>query len=129
MIDFAYENRTTSYFRDYAIKEIRIAYRIMEYLDPDTVYPAKDLDDTTLLLLKNKKFGEAVERIIEDELSIDCGCSSGMEALYGNACELCKYLLPKYLENKRRLREEKKRELLKQLEELEELEEEDGDLV
>ncbi len=91
ILEFAKENRTTTYFRDMAIKEIKLAYRIMEYLAPDDVFPPKNLSDVTQLLLDNRKFDIAIEKIIE-ETECDSSSSHGTEALRENMLETIKFL-------------------------------------
>ncbi len=105
MIEFAKENRTTTYFRDTAIQEIKIAFRIMEYLAPDSVFKAgvnsgtDALDSTTKDMMLHEMFEQAFERI-EDEVlianEIGCGSSMGYECMKEHAIELMKYLLPLY---------------------------------
>lgn len=87
--------RTTSYFRDYAIAEIKIAYRLKEYLDADEMFPPKDLNNATKVLLENSEYEEAVRRIMDKELYIDLGCSSGYESLVEEAVEFAKNLVMK----------------------------------
>lgn len=92
--------RTTSYFRDYAIAEIKIAYRLKEYLTPDEMFPPKDLNNVTKVLLENNEYEEAIRRIMDKELYIDLGCSSGYESLVEEAVEFAKNLvMKKNLEN------------------------------
>ena len=92
--------RTTSYFRDYAIAEIKIAYRLKEYLDADEMFPPKDLNNVTKVLLENSEYEEAIRRIMDKELYIDLGCSSGYESLVEEAVEFAKNLvMKKNLEN------------------------------
>ena len=87
--------RTTSFFRDYAIAEINIAYRIKEYLDADDVFPPKNLNSATSILLKNGEYEEAIERIMNKELCIDIGSSSWYENLVEEATHFAKSLLEK----------------------------------
>lgn len=110
MIEFAKENRTTSYFKDYAISEIRIAYCIMEYLAPDSVYPADDLSTTIQTLLLTGNIETAVEQIY-DTLDIDCFSSAGSDSLLVEAIELAQYLLPLYKKDNIDYLVDKEREL------------------
>ena len=68
------EERTNDYFKNYAIKQIKIAHRIKEYLDPDECFPPKDICKSTMELFLQKDVGEAVNRIF-NEVSFDCDCS------------------------------------------------------
>lgn len=118
MIDFAKNNRTTTYFRDYAIKQIRIAYRIMEYLAPDSVFSPRDLDEKTLNLMLSGFSDEAYERIDDEVIDMDLGSSSGEESLKAQACELITYLVSEYHKINTQKREQRRAELLKELNEL-----------
>jgi len=119
MIEFAKNERTTTYFRDYAIQEIRLAYRIMEYLAPDTTFPPKINEETKTLIFYGR-YDDAVERIIDEELiCTDLGSSSGNDALKHNAIELMKYLLPIYKQNLSNTKEKRRLELLEELQKLE----------
>ena len=75
------DTRTTSHFRDYAIAEIKIAYRIKEYLDPDPYFPPNNLNSATIVLLENDEIEEAIRRIIDKELYIDIESSNAYEDL------------------------------------------------
>jgi len=121
LIEFAKGNRTTTFFRSQAILEIRVAYRIMEYLAPDANFPPKVNTSTKDLILKGE-FGKAYEYVLE-ELSlenhnIDLGCSAGMERLRSNAIELMSHLLPIYEKTCADKKERRRIELLKELKEL-----------
>lgn len=87
--------RTTSYFRSYAIAEIKIAYRIKEYLEPDDVFPPKDLNRATSILLQNGEYLEAVERIMKNEVCVDIDSSRGWEDLAEEAVDFAKSLMTK----------------------------------
>lgn len=102
-----------------AVKEIKLSYRIMEYLAPDEYFPPENIDETTLLLLDNKKFHEAIERIIE-EIECDSSSSHGAENLRENMLETIEFL---YKEKSEKLKKDKKariEELEKELKQLKE---------
>lgn len=121
MIEFAEHTRTTKYFRDYAIEEIKVAYRIMEYLAPDSNFPPKINEDTKELILLGR-YPEAFERIVDrvcgDINFIDLGSSSGYESIKQNAIELMEYLAPIYRQNITDVKEKRKLELIAELKEL-----------
>jgi hypothetical protein len=117
MIDFADNNRTTPFFRDYAIKETQIAYRVMEYLAPDSVFPP-ETDKNTLELILRDKLEDAYENIL-NEIQLETPNSSwACEALRSNAIDLMQYLKPRYEKDIKDTKEKRKLELLKELEEL-----------
>ena len=118
MIEFAKNKRTTTYFRDEAILEIRIAYRIMEYLAPDSTFPPKTEPIIKNLILVGE-FLHAYECIME-EFDADLGCSAGMERLSVDAIELMKYLLPLYKKDCMTKKEKRRLELITELNELDE---------
>lgn len=118
MIDFAKGTRTTSFFKDLAIIRIKIAYRIMEYLAPDTSFPPKIDGDVKTLLLKGQF--EKAYNAIHDELDIEIDSSSWDETIEREAVELMKYLLPLYESSKKSAKEEKRLKLIQQLKELDE---------
>lgn len=120
LIEFAKENRTTTFFRSKAILEIRVAYRIMEYLAPDDNFPPKVNPSTKDLFLKGE-FYRVYGYIIEEldlEASTDIGCSAGMVKLEADAVELMDYLYPIYEKNCTDKKEKRRIELLKELKEL-----------
>jgi len=119
MIEFAKNTRTTDYFRDYAISEIKIAYRIMEYLAPDSIFKT-EVTQTTKDLMLQKRFSAAYEALWEacEFHTTDCGSSLGSEALRNNAIELMQYLLPIYEASEKEVKEERRLKLLKELREL-----------
>ena len=104
ILDFAKENRTTTYFRDMSIREIKLSYRIMEYLAPDDIFPPSNLDKITQTLLNNKHFDEAIERIIA-ETKCDSSSSLGAENLRENMLETIEFL---YKERYEKLERDKK---------------------
>ena len=125
MIEFAKSKRTTTYFRNYAVLEIQIAYRIMEYLSPDSVFPAKDLYNITknAILAENYPlaFANVIDELDSAGFSTDIGSSWGMEALQADAIDLMAYLKPLYVNNIKDAREKKRAELLKELSELDKI--------
>lgn len=119
MIEFAKNNRTTTYFRNRAIQEIRIAYRIMEYLAPDETFKPEVNEDTKAVILYGR-YGAALEEIMDNEvLDANLGSSSGSDSLKHNAVELMEYLIPIYKQNVTDAKEKRKLELLSELQELE----------
>lgn len=121
MIEFAKNTRTTDYFRDYAIVEIKIAYRVMEYLAPDSIFKPTITQSTKDLMLQ-KRFSAAFEAMCEsDNLGFEnIGSSIGAESLRTNAIELMAYLLPIYEASEKDAKEQRRLELLKELRELDE---------
>ncbi len=121
LIEFATNNRTTTHFRDTAILEIRVAYRIMEYLAPDETFPPKVNTLTKNLILKGE-FENAYEHILQeiDKLGLitDLGCSQACKKLEADAIALMERLLPVYEQNCKDTREKRKIELLRELKEL-----------
>ena len=91
--------RTTTYFRDFAIAEVQVAYRIKEYLEPDEYFPPKNLDKTTKILFENKEYREAIERIIDRDLQIDISSSSGYESLVNEGMAFVESLVEKSKED------------------------------
>ena len=120
MIKFAQYNRTTTYFKNRGVLEIRIAYRIMEYLAPDSVFPPPIEQPTKDLLLK-EEFSGAYECVI-GEIALahntDLGCSAGAGDLRIKAIELMRYLLPLYKATITDKKEKRRIELLRELKEL-----------
>ena len=117
LIEFAKENRTTTFFRSKAILKIRVAYRVMEYLAPDETFPPKINQNTKDLLLM-KRFSEGYRSIMHElnvEESTDLGCSSHMEALQADTMALMECLLPTYKKNCKDKREKRRVELLQEL--------------
>jgi hypothetical protein len=114
MMVFA-ENRTTGFFRDYAIMQIKIAFRIMEYLAPDDVFPPQIINKHILELILRNNFEDAYANIIE-EIQINTPNSSwACEELKSDAVELMQHLKPKYEEQCKDTKEKRKIELLKEL--------------
>jgi len=128
MIEFAKNNRTTDYFKNFAIQEIRIAYRVMEYLMPDSVFPAKDLSKNTMndILSENlEKAYEAIVAEVEDKCYMELGSGHGYETIRVHGIELIKYLLPLYKKECKDIKEQKRITLL---EELKKLDNDEGDI-
>ena len=123
MIQFAENTRTTTYFRDMAIAEIRLTYRVMEYLAPDATFPPTDLNTNIKDALLRERFEPAYEAICDEVISsYDCGSSSGSEALRVNTIELMAHLLTIYRKDVTDAREKRKIELIAELKSLEETE-------
>ena len=89
------EERTNDYFKNYAIMQIKIAHRIKEYLTPDEYFPPKDICKSTMDLFLQKDVRKAVRRVF-DEVSFDCDCSSGFDAMEKEAVEFAEELLTTY---------------------------------
>ena len=119
MIEFAKEARTTTFFRDYEIKKIKIAFRIMEYLAPDPVFPPKGLEKNIQDLIKLENYTSAV-KFVFDEIDVDIDSSSWYETAVKEAIELMEYLHPKYKENQKNEKQKRRQELLEELRRLDE---------
>lgn len=122
MLEFAKNNRTTEHFRDLAVAQIKIAYRIMEYLAPDSVFTPKVNSFTKELMLK-EEFAKAYEFIAEevmcaDNYNYDFG-SLASEDLQSDAIALMKCLLPVYQKECTDAKEQRRIALIKELKELE----------
>ena len=113
-----YENeRTNDYFRNYAISQIKIAHRIKEYRDPDEYFPPKNISKSTMDLFQQRNFEEAVKQIF-DEVSFECGSSSGYEDMQAEAVEFAEEMLDKYLESQKRSLLSEREKLLARLGEI-----------
>lgn len=123
MKQFVTTERGTTYFRDYAIYQIRMAYRLMDYLDPDTCFPAKDLSKHTMKQFLDGDVANAVHNIINDELDIDISSSHGSEEFQHEAYVLSVEMLEKY---NARCNDEKIKERNKLMEQIKKLDEEIG---
>ena len=95
IFEYMKSQRTTSHFRDMAIAEVKVAYRLKEYLDPDGYFPSKDLNNATKVLLEAGEYREAIERIIDKELGLDIGDSSSYEKLVENATQFARFFKDK----------------------------------
>lgn len=89
------KERTTTYFRDYALWQIRIAYRIMEYLSPDSVFPPQNLSPAIMDLFLKRDVVSAVNNILM-EVSFECGSSMGYCEMQKEAVEFATELLNEY---------------------------------
>ncbi len=119
MINFADNNRTTTFFRDLEIYKIKIAYRIMEYLAPDSVFKPDNLNKDIMNLLLQGRFPIAYG-MIKNELidDIDLG-SHNSEDVENEAIGLMQYLLPIYKKGIQTNKEQRRIQLLEELKELE----------
>ncbi len=122
LIEFAKTNRTTTFFRDLAILEIRVAYKIMECLAPDETFPPKVNEFTKDLMLR-REFAKAYEYVME-ELDVEGGnpdlnCSQAAEKMITDAIDLMRYLLPIYEQTYKDAKEKRRIALLRELNELE----------
>ena len=112
---FAKSERVTTYFKGYAIQQIQCAYRIMEYLTPDSVFKPIGLNDDFYKYCEIELYEDAFD-VIRDDIGIDIVSSSGTESFRAEAIELIKSLQNEY--NKKKLAEKLNRraELIKELE-------------
>jgi len=117
-INFAKETRTTTFFRDFAISEIKVAYRIMEYLAPDSHFPPK-IDEVTMTLIKNEHLLEALQRILSNDIDCDIDLSHWSQELNKKGLELMEHLYKEWIISKKNAKELKRQELLKQLADIE----------
>jgi len=109
MKQFAQCSRTVNYFKTEAQDQINIAYRIMEYLSPDSTYPAGDLNKETLKMMIAKNFKQAFENVtVEINQYIGIGETYKYE---DEAIELMEELLPVYLAEVASDKEKRKAEL------------------
>jgi superfamily II DNA or RNA helicase len=123
MKQFATNERGTTYFRDYAINQIRVAYRLKDYLDPDICIPPKDLNKQTMKLFLDGDIAQAVYNIINDELIIDISSSYGSEEFQHEAFVLATEMVDKF---KTKCEDEKIKERNKLMERIKELDKEIG---
>ena len=120
MIQFAQKTRTITYFRDISILEIRIAYRIMEYLAPDECIPPRNLDTVTKRLILQENYPSAYSNITNEINCVaDTGSSIGNKRLEEDAIELMKHLLPFYKSNIKDAKEKRRIEIIDELKKLE----------
>ena len=111
--------RVTDYFRDYAHAQINVAHRILEYLEPDTHFPPKDLHEHITKLFKDNNVTEAVNCIF-DELDIDISSSRGYDDLHREAVEFATEVLNDYFAKQKQKMIDEREKLLDRLEELNE---------
>jgi hypothetical protein len=118
MKQFAQCSRTVNYFKTEAQDQINIAYRIMEYLSPDSTYPAGDLNKETLKMMIAKNFKQAFENVtVEINQYIGIGETYKYE---DEAIELMEELLPVYLAEVASDKEKRKAELYAEIAKLDE---------
>lgn len=60
------KERINDYFKNYAIKQIEVGYRILEYLEPDSYFPPKNIDKHVMELFLQRDIGKAVHLIVYD---------------------------------------------------------------
>lgn len=115
MKNFASSERCTTYFRDYAVNQIRVAYRLMEYLNPDDVFKPHQKSEKIVKMFLNNEVSEAVHEIIYNECCIDISSSRGSEDFeleaYVLACDLLEQFKQKNQSDLIRKREELRKEL------------------
>ncbi len=114
------KERCTDYFRKYAIMQIKMAHRLMEYFNPDSVFPPKDLYESTMKLFLNKENRKAVIEIIEKEIYVEINSSQGYEDFVDEAVVLSFQLYEEYIERKHSEEIKERENLLKRLAELDE---------
>ena len=114
MIQFAKETRTTSYFLNYELGAVKVAYRIMEYLAPDDNFPPKINKGIFDKILK----GDYRDAVIEIRYELGLEDHHDYSGIDSTAIELIEYLLPRYLDNIASAKEKRKIELFKELAEL-----------
>ena len=117
LIEFAKNNRRTTFFRDLAITEIKLAYRCMEYLAPDGHFPS-NVEKKTTVLLENGLFEDAAREIF-NESDAYCSSSCYSETLREQTVELLKYLYPLRQQELANSKEAKRQRLLTELAALE----------
>ena len=128
-MDYMKNLKTTSYFRDFAIMQIKLAYRIKEYLDPDPMSPSKNLSKKTSDLFLHGEFSDAVESCIK-EVFIDISNFNKHELIKKEAIQFTKDLSRKYMSTYRQQQLEEKETLLARLSQIEkELALPDEDLI
>lgn len=111
------KERVNDYFKNYAIMQIKVAYRILEYLEPDEYFPPKNIDESTMELFLQREVGKAVSRIF-DEISFKCGCSSGYEDIEREANAFASEVLEDYFAKIKKDKLSEKEQLLIRLGEL-----------
>lgn len=111
--------RVNNYFKNYAIYQINVAYRILEYLEPDECFPPKNLQREIMDNFLKKDVGKAVFEII-DELDIDITSSSGFNDLEKEAIEFANEVLIDFFKRKKKEKLTEREQLLIRLGEIEE---------
>lgn len=119
MKQFVNSERGTTYFRDYAIYQIKMAYRLMDYLDPDTCFPANNLNKHIMKLFLDCDVANAVSEII-DELCIDISSSHGSEEFQNEAYILAVDMLDKYKNKCNNAKINERNKLMEQIKKLDE---------
>ena len=128
LMELIKKERTTKYFRDFAIAQVKLAYRIKEYLDPDPMFPSKTLSEETSDLFLRGNFSDAVGSCMK-EIFIDIPCSEGYDSLKEEAIQFSKDLSRKYMSAHRQQQLEEKETLSARLSQIEkELDLEDKEL-
>ena len=115
MIEFAKEYRTNDFFCNLAHEQLKVAYKIMEYLEPEK---NSDINQDTLNLIIRKD--KNVLYNIFEESNFKCESNYWYEQTENNAWELIEHLLPKYIKNKEHMKKVRREQLLKELKELDE---------
>ncbi len=114
------KERCTDYFRKYAIMQIKMAHRLMEYFNPDNVFPPKDLSEKTMQLFLSRENRKAVTKIIENEVYVEIDSSQGYENFVDEAVVLASQLYEENIERKHSEEIKERENLLKRLAELDE---------
>lgn len=112
LIRMCRESRVNDYFKKVAHAQIEVGFRILEYLEPDSVFKPGNLSDSTMeKFLRNDVLG-AVSNIMS-ELDIDREYGIEKEAV-----EFAREVLPDCIANKKREKITEREQLLIRLGEL-----------
>lgn len=104
--DAANLNWVAGYFKNYAIAQINVAHRILEYLTPDNGYfEPRALDPETMECFVRGDVEGAVGRIME-EVKVDIDPESGMSEFIGEAVEFAGEELKEFNKRKEELSKE-----------------------
>lgn len=87
--------RANNYSKDYAIMQVKIAHRILEYLEPDQYFPPKDTKQSTMDLFLKRDAANAICHILH-EFNFDCGSSKGYKNMEKEANEFAAKVLEDY---------------------------------
>lgn len=109
--------RVNDYFKNYAIYQIEVAHRILEYLEPDEYFFPKNLKREIMDNFLKRDVDKAVLGIIE-ELNINISSSSGSIDFEKEAIEFANSILPNFFERKKRAYLYKREQLLIRIGEL-----------
>lgn len=116
LIKMCRTTRINSYFKKIAHAQIEVGFRILEYLEPDSVFVPKDLDSSIMDKFLQQDVTGAVHSIIL-ELSIDNDLEHLVE-IEKEAVEFAQEVLVDYLEKKKKAASTEREQLLIRLGEL-----------